>query len=267
MLAVFAFLISRPRQDSGKLQVFASFYPLYYFSQEIGKDKADVINITPTGAEPHEYEISPQDMARIEKADMLVLSGVGLEAWDALSENIVLAGQGLGDGVDPHIWLSPKISKDMVENIEKGYVLADPENEDYYEENLNLLQQRLITLDQEFSLGLINCRKDIIITSHSAFGYLAKEYGFTQLSIAGLSPEEEPSLRQLAGIVSLAREKGIKYVFAESLESPRLAETLSQEIGAGLLMLNPLEGLDGDRDYFTEMRNNLANLRIALECQ
>lgn len=281
------FSVIIPR-DGEKLQVTASFYPLYFFAQEIGGDKADVVNLTPAGAEPHEYEPTPQDLARIENSRLLILNGNGLEPWgENMKENIdpsrtvlVIAGEGLAGQkilengnkiIDPHTWLSPPLAEKMTEKILAGFVSADPEHKSYYEVRAASLQSRLADLDQEFRAGLSNCVRRDIITSHAAFGYLATTYGLRQIAIAGLSPDIEPSSQTLGGIADFAQKNGVKYIFFESLVSPKLAETLAREVGAQTLVLDPLEGLTDQeiaqgKNYFTVMRSNLANLKTALQC-
>lgn len=127
-------------------------------------------------------------------------------------------------------------------------------------------------LDKDYRSGLSKCNKKDIITSHAAFGYLAKEYGFNQLAIAGLSPDEEPTLQTLKNISDFAKKNNVQYIFFESLVSPKLSETIANEVGAKTLVLNPLEGLSiqdiaEGKNYFTEMRSNLNQLKIALQCQ
>ena len=127
-------------------------------------------------------------------------------------------------------------------------------------------------MDQDFTVGLGKCEKNDIVVAHEAFGYLARRYGFIQHAIAGLSPDAEPSSKALAEVSGVAKLKNIKYIFFESLVSPKLAEAVAREIGASTLVLNPVEGLsDQDlsqgKNYFTEMRNNLNNLKTALVCQ
>jgi zinc transport system substrate-binding protein len=275
--------------QSSKIQVAASFYPLYYFASRIGGEKADIINITPSEAEPHDYEPTAQDVAQIEKSKLLILNGGGLEAWaDNIRENlnsvhtvIVIAGKGLinqqvmeegEDIVDPHVWLSPPLAGQMVDKITGGFIKADPENARYYETNAGALKSRLRDLDNKYRQGLGNCAGHAIITSHAAFGYLATTYHFTQVPIAGLSPDAEPSPRQLAQIAEFARKNNVKYIFFETLVSPKLSETLAHEIGAKTLVLNPIEGLIKEdlaqgKNYFTEMETNLANLQTALKCK
>ncbi len=273
---------------SGKLAVSASFYPLYFFSSEIGGDRAEVTNITPAAAEPHDYEPTAADIARIEQSALLVLLGDGLEPWgESMTKNadssrtiVVVAGKNLADQtveedgeniVDPHIWLSPPLAEQMVDNILGGFAQADPANAAYYAENADALKAQLASLDADYKTGLASCEQKNIITSHAAFGYLASAYGLHQVPIAGLSPDAEPSPKQLADIAQFAKKNDVRYIFFESLVSPKLSETIAREVGAGTMVLNPIEGLAKDelatgKTYLTEMRSNLASLRTVLQC-
>jgi len=274
--------------ETGKIKVSASFYPIYFLAQQIAGDKADAYNITPAGAEPHDYEPTAKDMANIENSNMIVLNGGGLEAWgDNIKQNsgnkavIVVAGEGLttktiveenNQRTDPHIWLSPVLAKEMANKILAGFVQIDPENKEYYQANAQVLISKLENLDNEYKQGLADCKNKSIITSHSAFGYLASAYELEQVSVTGLSPDAEPSAQQLAEIVEFAKDNNVKYIFFESLVSPKLSETIATEIGAKTLILNPLEGLTNEeisqgKNYFTEMESNLTNLKTALECK
>ena len=274
--------------DAGKLRAVTSFYPLYFFSQQIGGDKFDVTNVVPSGAEPHDYEPTAQDMARMEKADLIVLNGGGFEAWgDRIGKNlsskntvVVRASEGLmtraatGESsltMDPHVWIDPVLAKRMVENIASGFERVDPENASYYRGNADSLIGKLSDVDAAYRNGLRVCATRNIITSHSAFGYLAAEYGLNQVSIAGLSPDAEPSPSQLAIIAQFAKTNNVQYIFFESLASPKLSQTIATEIGAKTLVLNPIEGLSEENiargeDYFSVMRENLENLQTALQC-
>ncbi|OIO33575.1 MAG: ABC transporter substrate-binding protein [Candidatus Yonathbacteria bacterium CG23_combo_of_CG06-09_8_20_14_all_46_18] len=277
-----------PSQESGRLTVTASFYPLAFFAQEIGGNFADVATITPAGIEPHDYEPTTQDLIRIEQSKLIILNGGGLEAWgDSVLQNtdpkmtkVVSAGEGLIDRqmveggetiLDPHIWLAPMFAEKMVDAIMNGFVDVDPVNADTYRANANILKQKLVNLDIRYRQGLKRCASDSIVTVHSAFGYLAAEYGLKQLSITGVSPDAEPSLKQIDDLVKFVRSNNIRYIFFESLTSPKLAQVIAEETGAQTLSLNPLEGLtkneiNAGKDYFTAMDENLAHLQIALEC-
>ena len=277
-----------PGMESGKLRVATSFYPLYFFATEIGGDKVQVTNITPAGAEPHDYEPTGQDMARIESSSVVILNGGELETWgETIKENlepketiIVTASEGLAteqaeEGgktiIDPHMWLSPPLVKQMVDKIAEALITSDIANAAYYASNANALKVKLDELDNTYKAGLATCESKDIITSHAAFTYLASAYGLRQISITGISPDAEPSSQELGKVAAFAKENKIKYIFFESLVSPKLSETIAAEIGAKTLVLNPIEGLSSEEiakgnDYFTEMRNNLTNLQIALQC-
>lgn len=269
---------------TGKLSVVASFYPVYFFASFIGGDKAIVTNITPSGAEPHDYEPTPKQMADIEGASLLVLSG-GVEAWGdrVLADRksgYVLASNGLTtrslveDGktsTDPHVWLSPTVAARMVVNIENAYIKADPTNEEYYRMRASVLASRLATLNTDYQNGLASCAKKDIVTSHAAFGYLAADYGLNQVSLTGLSPDEEPSSKKLVEVANYVKTNKVTTIFFESLLSPKLAQTIAAETGAKTEVLDPIEGIsDADMkkniDYFSVMKSNLNHIRTALVC-
>jgi zinc transport system substrate-binding protein len=282
--------------ESGKLTVTASYYPLYDFAQHVGGDKAHVTNMTPAGAEPHDYEPSPRQLVTATKSDVFIYNGTGMEPWaesflkDYTNTKVtasggvsLLDGESHEDGStetaahadevrDPHFWLDPVLAQQIVTNIATGFSKADPENQPYYQARAQKYIQQLAALDDSFGQGLAQCQTRTIVTSHEAFSYLAKRYNLDVAAIAGISPEEEPSAAKLAELTNLVREKQIKYVFFESLASPKLAETLAQETGAQTLVFDPIEGLsDADqkagKDYIGVQRQNLANLRTALACQ
>lgn len=260
-----------------KLHVTASFYPIYFFASEIGGEKTEIKNLTPAGIEPHEYEPPPQDIARIEESDMLLLNG-GLEAWaDKVKDNlkdknikIVVAGEGLIKK-DPHVWLNPLLAQKQIEKITEAYISIDPANKNYYQGNQENLNDKLDKLDAAYKEGLKSCQRKDFITSHTAFSYLAERYGINPVPISGLSPDQEPSAKKLAEIAKFAKEHNVKYIFFESLVSPKLSETIASEIGAKTLVLDPIEGLSDDNikqgeNYFTVMEDNLRALQIALQC-
>jgi zinc transport system substrate-binding protein len=279
----------RPTADSQRLRVVTSFYPLYFFASEIGGDRAEVLNITPAGAEPHDYEPTAQDIADIERANLIVLNGGGLEAWgdkikqviDPRKTLVVTVGDGLAtaqveeDGetvVDPHVWLSPVLASQMVDKIAISLMQSDPANAVYYEGNAAALKVKLADLDTAYRAGLAQCAKKDFITSHAAFGYIASSYALRQVPISGLSPDAEPSAKQLIEVAQFARQNDVKYIFFEELVSPKLSQTIATEVGAQTLVLDPLEGLAAEdiaagKNYLTVMQENLANLKTALQCQ
>ncbi|MDF2724093.1 MAG: zinc transporter substrate-binding protein [Paenibacillus sp.] len=284
--------------DSAKLNVVTTFYPMYEFSRQVGGEHANVIALIPPGAEPHDWEPSAKDMAKLKKADIFVYNGV-VEGWvaDALSSAandkriVVEASKGIalmeglpeeeeegekehghkheGPILDPHVWLDPVLAQREVASIEAAFEQADPGNKDVYKKNADAYIAKLKELDATYKAGLKDVKRKEFVTQHAAFGYLAKEYGLTQVPIAGLSPEQEPSPDKLADIITFARKNQVKTIFFETLVEPKVAKVVANEIGAKTDVLNPLEGLTNeDRkknlDYIGIMINNLEALKKAL---
>lgn len=267
------------RSKKKKIAVAASFYPLYFFAREIGKEKTETVNLTPSGVEPHEWEPNARDIASIEKINLLIANGAGFEPWlDKMTENLaeknvrtVKVAEGLTIQSDPHIWLDPLLAKQQVVKITQALTDVDSLNSAFYRANGKKLEEKLGQLNEMFKTGLKNCSKKTIVTSHDAFGYVARRYGLKQLAIAGLSPDQEPTPQELAQTVQFAKTHGVKYIFFETLVSPRLAETIAKEIGAQTLVFDPIEGLirqdqSAGHDYFSVQQENLNHLQIALEC-
>ena len=269
---------------SGDISIFTSIYPLSFFAGEIGGDKVSITTITPPGSESHEYEPKSGDLANIYKSKFLIVNGANMEPWvDKVKSDLyingvtlVIASDGLEllkkDGLpDPHVWLDPVSTQRMVLNIMSGLIKTNPENESYFRANADKLIVKLIDLDNKFRQSLFNCKQNTVIASHSVFGYLESRYKFKQDTLAGLSPDEEPSSQRIAEIVATIKQKNIKYVLTETLLSPKLAETLSRETGVIVQVFNPLESLSqGDLDkgenYFTIQETNRQILVAALQC-
>jgi zinc transport system substrate-binding protein len=170
--------------------------------------------------------------------------------------------------VDPHIWVDPVNAKSIVDNILAGMIAVDPANSDYYTANASAYKAKLDQLDADYKTALAGAKGKEFITSHAAFGYLAQRYGIEQVSVRGLSPEAEPTPSRMAEVINTVKQHGIKYIFFESLVSPKLSETIARDTGAKTLVLNPVGGLTGEelaagKDYISVMRENLNNLKIA----
>lgn len=273
--------------DEGRLQVVAAFYPLAYAAERIGGDAALVRNLTPPGAEPHDVELSARDVERIREADVVLYLGGGFQpaveraARDSDAGVVdLLAGLplrrptaedehegeehgGEGEEVDPHVWLDPTLYGRIAARIGEALGRRGPAEE---------LATELGHLDSEYREGLGACKRRELVTSHAAFGYLAARYDLEQIAISGLSPEAEPTPRELEHIVEEVRDAGATTVFFETLVSPRVAETVARETGTRTAVLDPVEGLaeqeaEAGATYFTVMRANLATLRRALGCR
>lgn len=171
--------------------------------------------------------------------------------------------------LDPHFWLDPTRLAAVAEDVTEALVAADPEGEGTYRDNLRELQDDLTELDRELTAGLGDCERDTVVVSHNAFQYLASGYGLDFHSIAGLSPDAEPSPAHLRELQDLIEDEGLTTVFSETLTSAQMSETLSQDLGLRADVLDPIEGLSDETaqdDYLSLMRRNLEALREANEC-
>jgi zinc transport system substrate-binding protein len=274
--------------DPGRLSVVAAFYPLEYVAAEVGGDAATVTSLTPPGAEPHDLELTTEQVRRVADAEIVVyLRGFQPQvdetvaqlapdsAFDA-SEGQQLLGAPAGDEPGgettgekaPHLWLDPTRLALIADGLADRLGALDPAGAAGFRARAAALRADLESLDRQYADGLKTCQRHEIVTSHAAFGYLAQRYGLRQIAISGLSPETEPSPQRLADVAGRARELGVTTIFFETLVSPKVAETLAREVGAKAEVLDPIEGLEplSGGDYVTVMRDNLTHLRTALGC-
>lgn len=274
--------------DDGRLRVVAAFYPLFEAAQRVGGDQVQVTNLTPAGSEPHDLELTSDQIDSIEDAAVLVFMGRGFQpALERAADRAegakvdVLAGladlrpAAAGDDqldVDPHVWLDPRLQQAIVAQVASALSAADPANRATYESNAAAYSRELDELDAAFAQGLADCRRRVLVTSHAAFGYLAARYDLVQEAIAGFEPESEPSPQRLADLTAKVRATGTTTIFYETLVSPKVAEALAREAGVRTAVLDPIEGLTEEdqkagRTYLSAMRENLAALRGALGCR
>jgi zinc transport system substrate-binding protein len=249
--------------------VVAGFYPLAWAAAQVAEDaevEFEIVNLTRAGAEPHDLELSPDDVELVRDAEVVVYVGGFQPALeDALEErtgaslDVLLTKKER----DPHVWLDPVRFARIVSDVADALGAASTAGTTFLDLN---------ALDDEFRSGLERCDRREIVTTHAAFGHLAERYGLAQLALAGSSPEAEPSPRELERLVERVRATGATTVFAEPLVSDRVAQTVAREVGADVAVLDPVEGLSEDRleageDYLSVMRDNLAALREALGCR
>jgi zinc transport system substrate-binding protein len=257
-----------------KRSVVAAFYPVAYAAQRVGGNRVDVTNLTPAGAEPHDLELTPEQIDAILDADVVLDLGQGFQP--AVEK---AADQRDGPTVsllpahtrDPHIWLDPIRMEGIVQRVQRALTKVDPLGRAAYARNADRFVAELDALHARYTQGLATCTRTVIVTAHEAFGHLASRYGLRQEGVAGLSPDAEPDAQRLGRLADLVKRLGVTTVFTEELVSPRIADTLAREAGVKTDTLNPLEGLT-DREvsrganYITVMDQNLAKLRRALDC-
>lgn len=265
-----------------KLSVYTTFYPLYDLTKKIAGDKANVKNIIPPGVEPHDWEPTTKDVANITNASLVVYLGLGMDSWigkmqsaSSSSTKFVEVSKGItpikqGNSINPHVWLSPKESLVLAKNIKDALISVDSKDKNYYTKNYGNLKNSIVKLNNEYSTNLKNTKLKTFIVYHSAFDYIARDYGLNQVSVVGISEDAEASPAKIVNIIKLIKKEKIRYIFTEPLTSPKPMQTIANETGAKLLPLNTIEGLTNDEikqgyDYIKMMQQNLLNLEKALQ--
>jgi zinc transport system substrate-binding protein len=269
--------------------VMATFYPLAWLAERIGGGDVSVGSIVKEGVEPHDYDPTTTDLAKIVDARLLVVQGAGFEKWiqtarsQAANTKVVTATAGIdlhtGDpsepdaanAQDPHTWTDPALYARMARNVEAAMAETFPGKAAGFHARADALVADLNALDREFRSTLAHCQTPFVITGHAAFGYMAQEYNFTQLGIQGLDPDAEPDTATINHVVEEARAHNVTVIFFEDTVSPRLAQTIADEVHAETRVLSPLEAIPQEKirqgaSYLTVQRENLANLRDAMRC-
>lgn len=262
----------------GKVKVVAAFYPLAYAAQQVGGDAVAVTTLTPPGVEPHDLELTPSQVAQLQDADIVLYVPGFMPAVDqavaqqaagrAVDASAGIAPLTIDGAADPHVWLDPENMTVIGANTATAITRANPGKTSEVQANAAAFEGRMATLNQQFSTSLSSCKVKDLVVSHAAFGYLARAYGFTQVPIAGLSPETEPSPARIAEVSDLVRNDGVTTVYYETLVDPKVAETVAKESGARTSVLDPIEGLTegSDQTYQTLMEANLKALVAGQGC-
>ena len=266
--------------DDGKVNVIVSIVPLSEFVEKVGGQKVDVSVLVPSGASPHTYEPKPSQLVEVSGADMFVKAGSQVEfelvwAEKIIEQNkrmhIVDCSEGIKidrekdhelhqdrdhdqeqdhdsphHDIDPHIWLSPKNAKIMVENICDGLIKVDPENKDYYIKNKDLYLAELNDLDNKIGENLLGIENRSFIVFHPAFGHFAKEYELEQISIE--VEGKEPSASDIENIIEVAKEHSIKVIFVSPQFNTKTAEVIARQTNCSVSFLDPLA-----KDYIVNM--------------
>lgn len=279
-----------------KLTIVTAFYPLQYAAQQVAGDKAEVTTLTRPGAEPHDLELTPKQIASLAEADMVIYqkgfqATVDKAVEQAKPKNVIdvaslvtlAPATGTGEDhdheaeeghdhgtTDPHQWLDPQNMVAITQGVHRKLAEVDADDAEAYKTNAAAATSELDKLDTDFSTGLKTCERKEFITSHAAFSYLAKQYGLTQIGISGLSPDEEPSPARIAEVQKLAKQHGVTTIFYETLVSPAQSKAIAGDLGLKTDVLDPLEGITDQsrgKDYIAVQRANLAALKTANGCQ
>jgi zinc transport system substrate-binding protein len=286
-----------------KISVAASFYPLAYVAEQVLAGVADVNVIAAGNAEPHDFELSPSHIATITSSDFAIYIPDFMPEFDsALSdlapEQIIDATNEInlleashddeahdedaehdheeeghdedaehdhGDA-DPHLWLNPLNMTTIANQISAVVIAQNPELSETINTNLNNFKNIMTDLDNQYQANLANCKINTLLVSHEAFGYLADQYGFTQLGISGVSPEAEPSPARLAEVAKVANEINATTIYYETIVDPSVANTLASEIGLVTAVLDPIETKPENGDYLYAMQENLKAIILGQGC-
>ncbi|EEF57689.1 metal ABC transporter solute-binding protein, Zn/Mn family [Pedosphaera parvula] len=279
-----------------KLKVLTSFLPIYCFTVNVAGDLAEVENLLPAGADPHDFQFSPREVKKLAGADMIVVNGLQLEAWlDKLIHSaerpkiIVEAAAGLKselifgafekegnyrssetkeDGAipNPHIWLDPKLAEHEVTNILEALIKADPANSEGYTRNARAYIAKLEELNGRLEAGLASAKAEPVITLHNAFPYFARRYDLKIVGVIEKVPDVEPSPRYLAALGRTIRTKKVKAIFTERQTSSRLAQMIGRDYNVSVAQLDTIEtGEFKATAYEDAMYQNLRVLEESLK--
>lgn len=265
---------------SGKIRILTTIAPLYSFTINVTGDAANVENLLPSGAGPHDFSLSPMDARKMSDAEVLIINGVGLETWldtvidssdthRAIEKKLIVVDTSRGVEImdkDPHIWLSPRNAVIQVRNIRDALMKADPVNANVYEGNAEAYINSLKDLDREISDEIKTWGKKEFVAFHSAFGYFARDYGLRQAAVIKEAHETEPSPRHIASVIETIKSKGIKSIFTETQASHKIVSSLVSDLGLKVYSLDTLEkGTPGKSWYEDRMRADLVVFGEALK--
>ena len=275
------------------LKVLTSFTPVYSLTANVAGDAATVENLLPANIDPHDYQLGPRDLAKLQAADVLVINGLGLEDWllrvlkstrgdhqpvivelsaglgtnelmfdeDAPWAQAAARGRRRAGNPNPHIWLDPTLAQHGLTNISKALQQADPGNAAKFAANTTAYAARLQKLDEELKAAAAKFKRREIATDHNAFAYFARHYGLHIVGVVQEVDEVPPSPRQLARLEDAIRKQGINVIFASPPLPSRESRQIAADLGLTVATLNTLEvGALKASTYEDEMRGNFTTL-------
>lgn len=283
---------SQDSKEAKGMKIVTSFYPIYAMVKEISGDLNDVRMIQSSSG-IHSFEPSANDIAAIYDADVFVYHSSILESWAGSLDpslqkskvKVIEASDGMtlervpgledmqaGDGIDektlydPHTWLDPEKVAEEAQIIADKLSELDSANKDTYQKNAQNFSAKAHDLTKKYQPIFEKANQKTFVTQHTAFSYLAKRFGLNQLGIAGISPDQEPSPRQLSEIQDFVKTYKVKTIFTESNLSSKVADTLVKSTGVSLKTLNPLEAdPQNDKSYLDNLEENLTILAQELK--
>ncbi|WP_432807502.1 metal ABC transporter substrate-binding protein [Proteus hauseri] len=269
------FLIT-PAQAKDKLKVVTTFTIIQDIAQNVAGDAAVVESITKPGAEIHDYQPTPKDIVKAQKADLILWNGLNLERWferffnELRSVPAVVVTEGITpmairegaykNNPNPHAWMSPNNALIYIENIRKAFVEHDPENAEIYNQNAARYAEQIKQLDAPLRerLSRIPQEERWLVTSEGAFSYLTNDYGFKEIYLWPINAEEQGTPQQVKYVIDTVRKYNIPVVFSESTISDKPAKQVSKETGAkygGVLYVDSLSAEGGDVPTYIDLIN------------
>ncbi len=284
---------AKKQEISQKPLVAVSTFALYDISKHIAQDNVNVFMILPFGVSPHSFEPTPKLMIKINKSDLVIYSGAGLEPWIKgfdfknkvinMSEHVDLKESNLkkhyhhheGDlqkNINPHYWLDMQNMIKATNVITDELIKISPINKDLYNKNRNSYVKMLNKLDADYKSKLSMCKLDTIIVNHNAYSYLAQRYDFHTIALTELSPEAEPSATKMIELIKQVKKHNVSTVFFESFASDKAIKNIASEAKVSVEVFQPLGNITADEtkqnlSFEDIMRINLEKLSKAMKCK
>ena len=277
LLSTVAFLcVFNTGAVEAKFIVVTTFTVIQDIAQNVAGDAAEVQSITKPGAEIHDYQPTPQDIAQAQSADLIIWNGLNLERWferffqnmknvpavvatDGITPVSIYEGEYSGKP-NPHAWMSTSNALIYIENIKNAFIKYDPQNAKTYEENATRYAEKIKQLDKPLreKLAQVPENKRWLVTSEGAFGYLTKDYGFKEVYLWPINAEQQGTPKQVRKVIDAVRKNNIPVVFSESTISPKPMKQVAKETGAkygGVLYVDSLSNKDGPVPTYVDLLN------------
>ncbi|OGF32314.1 hypothetical protein A2533_04525 [Candidatus Falkowbacteria bacterium RIFOXYD2_FULL_35_9] len=289
-LLILSGCINKSVQDnvnkSDKLTVAVSIFPIFDIVKQVAGDKIDTTLILSPGSSPHTYEITPTEVKKLQGAELLIVTGLGIDDWILnvansipgstvfdLSKFVKLQEYNLqganhipdpdeqGNQIyDPHYWLEPNNAIIIAETIEKKFSELDPENAGYYEESAQTFIDKINFQDKVWTSKLNKIQQKDILVFHDAWGYFADHFGLFIAASFEPFPVQEPTPKYLKELQDIVNEKKIKTIFVEPQLSTQSISALAKDLGVSINVLDPLGGVNGRNSYIELIDFNVNNI-------
>lgn len=275
----------KDNSSNGKIKVVVSFNAMKEFAYAVGKDKINIINMTPNGTEPHDFEPKTRDIEALVDANVFIYNGLGMESWTSKTlksiDNRKLITVEASNGAnkikntdagaitehgayDPHLWLSLKGAELEAKNIKNAFVKADSKNKSFYEKNYNDFKNQLEELYTTYNEKFKTAKNKNFVTGHAAFAYFCRDFNLKQKSVEDAFAEGEPSTKKLSDLTSFCKKNKVKTVFVEDMVSPKVSSTLAKEVGAKVEKIYTIESKENGKNYIEAMKSNLEKVYNSL---